>query len=342
MALMIKNNATSQLAASLTSTATALSVTPGHGSRFPAPAADADWFPLTLIKADGSLEIVRCTGRTGDSMTIVRAQEGTAAQAFAANDRVSLRLTAAAMLELPINAGNLIGTVPRGGLAGTYDINTTGNAASATKLATPRAINGVNFDGTANITVADNTKLPTAGGTITGNLTVSGSVYTSNWYRTTGAVGWYSETYGGGIFMQDATWVRTYGGKSFLCAGTIASSGNIVAYYSDERLKENVQPIRGALAALMKINGVRYNANELAATFGYDRNKRELGLLVGEVESYFPELASLAPFDMGASETESLSGEHYKTLDYARMVPVLVEAIKELAQEVRQLKGEEA
>lgn len=50
----------------------------------------------------------------------------------------------------------------------------TGNAGTATKLATARTINGVAFDGSANITVADSTKLPTAGGTITGALAVSG------------------------------------------------------------------------------------------------------------------------------------------------------------------------
>ena len=46
----------------------------------------------------------------------------------------------------------------------------TGNAATATKLATARTINGVSFDGSANITVADSTKLPLTGGTITGEL----------------------------------------------------------------------------------------------------------------------------------------------------------------------------
>lgn len=46
----------------------------------------------------------------------------------------------------------------------------TGNAATATKLAIARTINGVSFDGSANITVADSTKLPLAGGTITGNI----------------------------------------------------------------------------------------------------------------------------------------------------------------------------
>ena len=50
----------------------------------------------------------------------------------------------------------------------------TGNAGTATKLATARTINGVAFDGTANITVEDSTKLPTTGGTIAGPLTVNG------------------------------------------------------------------------------------------------------------------------------------------------------------------------
>ena len=48
------------------------------------------------------------------------------------------------------------------------DSNITGNANTATKLATARTINGVSFDGSANITVADSTKLPLTGGTLSG------------------------------------------------------------------------------------------------------------------------------------------------------------------------------
>ena len=55
-------------------------------------------------------------------------------------------------------------------LPATIKATLTGNADTATKLATARTINGVNFDGTANITVADNTKLPLAGGTMTGTI----------------------------------------------------------------------------------------------------------------------------------------------------------------------------
>ncbi len=54
-----------------------------------------------------------------------------------------------------------------------------------------------------------------SGSTMTGNLTVP-SIYASNWFRSTGATGWYNETYGGGMWMNDTSWLRVYGGKSFL------------------------------------------------------------------------------------------------------------------------------
>ena len=61
-------------------------------------------------------------------------------------------------------------------IAATINASTyTGNSATATKLQTARTINGVSFDGTANITIADSTKLPIAGGTMTGDLTLKGN-----------------------------------------------------------------------------------------------------------------------------------------------------------------------
>ena len=96
MAFQHKNNGASKLAGSLTAGAVTLSVQTGEGSRFPL-AGGADWFPLTILKADGTFEIVKCTSRTGDVFTIVRAQESTSALAFNAGDRVELRLTSAAL-----------------------------------------------------------------------------------------------------------------------------------------------------------------------------------------------------------------------------------------------------
>lgn len=94
MAVLLANNATSRLASSLTAAATTLSVTSGEGARFPSPSGD-QWFPLTLIKASGALEILKCTTRSGDVFTVARAQEGTAAQSFSAGDRVEVRATKA-------------------------------------------------------------------------------------------------------------------------------------------------------------------------------------------------------------------------------------------------------
>lgn len=66
---------------------------------------------------------------------------------------------------LDTTAGMLTATTFKGALSG----NAT-TASSAAKLTTARTINGVSFDGTANITVADSTKLPLAGGTMTGTI----------------------------------------------------------------------------------------------------------------------------------------------------------------------------
>jgi hypothetical protein len=77
---------------------------------------------------------------------------------------------------LPLSGGTMTGAI---GFAGaqtwpTFNQNTTGNAATATALQTVRTINGVNFNGTSDITVADATKLPLTGGTVTGDTTFNG------------------------------------------------------------------------------------------------------------------------------------------------------------------------
>lgn len=47
------------------------------------------------------------------------------------------------------------------------------------------------------------------------------NVYSASWWRSTGATGWYNETYGGGINMEDSTYVRVYAGKEFLVSNTL-------------------------------------------------------------------------------------------------------------------------
>lgn len=65
------------------------------------------------------------------------------------------------------------------------------------------------------------------------------TIYANNWFRSQGTSGWYSESYGGGIWMKDSSWIRTYGGKSFYCDNQIYSSSsirmsNILLEHTDE------------------------------------------------------------------------------------------------------------
>lgn len=67
-----------------------------------------------------------------------------------------------------------------------------------------------------------------------GNLNINGvdfrsnAAYASNWFRSTGATGWYNENYGGGIFMEDTTWVKVFGGKAFYAPGEIRSDNHMI------------------------------------------------------------------------------------------------------------------
>lgn len=53
------------------------------------------------------------------------------------------------------------------------------------------------------------------------------TIYAGNWFRSRGDSGWYNESYGGGIWMHDSNWIKTYGGKSFYCDKQIYSSNSI-------------------------------------------------------------------------------------------------------------------
>jgi hypothetical protein len=121
--------------------------------------------------------------------------------------------------------------------------------------------------------------------------------------------------------------------------GTITATGNITAFFSDERLKTKLGNIDNAINKISKLNGFYYTTNELANSFGYTDTKTQLGLSAQEVQSVFPDIVSLAPFDMKENTIdESKSGENYLTIDYTKLVPVLVEAIKELKAEIEELK----
>jgi hypothetical protein len=125
-------------------------------------------------------------------------------------------------------------------------------------------------------------------------------------------------------------------------AGEIRATADITSYYSDERLKENIETITNALDKVMSLRGVTYNANELAESFGYTNKVKQVGVLAGDVQKVLPEAVKPAPFDLiRINETTEISrsGENYQTVQYEKLVPLLIEAIKELNEQVKELKG---
>jgi len=104
----------------------------------------------------------------------------------------------------------------------------------------------------------------------------------------------------------------------------ITSSSDIIAFSSsDERLKNNIQPIPSALDKIDLINGVEYDWNtELQSTYtGHD-----VGVLAQEVENILPEAVTTRE-------------DGYKAVRYEKVIPLLIQAIKELKTEVRALKN---
>jgi hypothetical protein len=117
--------------------------------------------------------------------------------------------------------------------------------------------------------------------------------------------------------------------------GTGYFGGDVIAYYSDERLKKDIVPIESALEKISKIGGYYYKPNELALQLiDTEDPKKKIGVLAQEIQKVFPEVIEKAPFDMDHDGT-SKSGEDYLTVKYERLVPVLIEAIKELHELIK-------
>jgi hypothetical protein len=112
-------------------------------------------------------------------------------------------------------------------------------------------------------------------------------------------------------------------------AGEIRATNAVTAYYSDDRLKTRRGNIENALAKVETLNGFNYEANEIAQALGY-KVKPEVGISAQEVQAIMPEVVVPAPID-----------EKYLTIHYERMVPLLIEAIKELSAKVRDLESKQ-
>ena len=110
--------------------------------------------------------------------------------------------------------------------------------------------------------------------------------------------------------------------------GEIRATGDITAGYSDDKLKTRLGNIENALDKVSAISGFFYEPNKTAQDLGFEV-KREVGVSAQEVQAIMPEVVVPAPID-----------NQYLTVHYEKLIPLLIEAIKELRAEVEEIKGQ--
>ena len=135
-----------------------------------------------------------------------------------------------------------------------------------------------------------------------------------------------SSTTGGGTSANVQFGSLGIGTAASGVTGEIRATGDITAYYSsDIRLKENIQPITNALSKVEAISGKTYDWKEGFETI-HSHTGNDLGVIAQEVQSILPQIV-----------TERETG--YLAVDYIKLVPVLIEAIKELSAKVKELEN---
>ena len=159
------------------------------------------------------------------------------------------------------------------------------------------------------------------------------------------AMSYYSATIGINFFSDEVQLRRMQGGTSqgwrkFALQGLLAefsevrSTGNVTAYYSDERLKDFHGRIDSPLEKIKALGGYYFTENEKAKELGYDNDQRQVGVNAQEVQAVLPEVVDIAPI----SHQEGVD-EEYLTVHYDKMVPLLIEAIKEQQEQIEQLQA---
>ena len=129
--------------------------------------------------------------------------------------------------------------------------------------------------------------------------------------------------------MEDSTYVKVYNNKSFWVSGNIVATGEVTAYSaSDLRLKTDVTTLKDSLRIIELLNPVSYRWNSLAKELNpLKDDNTDYGLIAQELETVMPELV------------HTIYGGQYKSIDYVKIIPHLICAIKQLKMEVDMLKS---
>ena len=373
MTIKFSNNAISTLASGINNSATSITVASGDGAKFPS-LTGSEYFRATLIDASNNLEIVKVTARSSDVLTVTRAQESSTARAFATGDRIELRITAQSLLDAATTLTSLVadlGTngndinfadgnkanfgsdtdfvIKHDGSAaflenGTGNLNLRAKSGEASIIAIP--------DGAVELYHNNSKKLETTSGGIavttassgaTANtaadeivLEGSGDCGMSFLSGTSGAARIYFGDSGNALsgvikydHSLDAMLFSANGAERVRIEsdGDLHADGDVIAFStttpSDIALKSDIEMIPNALDKIDEVRGV---------TFTRHNGQKSAGIIAQELEKVLPEAVrekKLALHD----------GKEYKTVEYDAIHGLLINCIKELKEEIKELKN---
>ncbi len=301
---------------------------------------------LAFAKANSASGIAASAfGQANLAFTTANSASGVAASAFG---QANIAFATANTANSTLNASNLTsGTIPAGRFpAFTGDITTVAGGVAST-LATVNSTTGsmgsathvsrFTVNGKGLITSANSVAIAISSSAVSG-LASSATTDTTNASNISSGTlnsDRLAYTFNQGVGTGSATRFASVAvglpattvGWS-MGTGEIRATGDITAGYSDDKLKTRLGNIENALDKVSAISGFFYEPNKTAQDLGYEV-KREVGVSAQEVQAILPEVVVPAPVD-----------NQYLTVHYEKLIPLLIEAIKELRVEVEEIKGQ--
>ena len=296
------------------------------------------------VATDSLIELANGTSGSPSNDAGIVIERGSANNAFMGFDESADKFivgtgtfTGASTGDLTITTGTLVANV-EGNITGNVTGDTTGvhigtlkKTASDTAFTLPASDGSagqfLKTDASGNLgfaSVSTTTALGTSGaGGVSGTLGVANG--------GTGATSLTSNRVltGNGTSAITDEANLTFDGSTLTVAGAITASGNITGLTSDKRLKDFKETIPSALEKVSKLNGYNFNWNDTAKKLDANifDDEDQVGVSAQEVLEVCPEAVKPAPID-----------NNYYTVQYEKLVPLLIEAIKDLKQELDEHK----
>jgi hypothetical protein len=162
--------------------------------------------------------------------------------------------------------------------------------------------------------------------TVAGATALNGGL-TMDTNRFIVADGTGNTTIAGTLSVAGTTSLAAVSTGAITTTGAITATGNVTGFFSDDRLKTKLGRIENALDKICSLEGFYFEPNQTAQDLGYTK-ERQVGVSAQQVQAVLPEVIHPAPIDA-----------QYLTVDYSRIVPLIVEAIKEIKEELNRLNN---